>query len=53
MAIVSRADNDGIMEYMGLSSDTKPSGAIPPFSTFWETDTRQGYVYDGIAWRLV
>lgn len=37
--------------FIGLSSDTKPSGP-PAGSTFYETDTLRWYVYDGAAWQL-
>ena len=38
-----------IRQYIGLSTDTKPSG-IPAGSTFLESDTRRLFVYDGSAW---
>ncbi len=40
-----------IQEFVGLSSDTKPS-APPVGSTFRETDTGLIAVYDGTAWQV-
>lgn len=36
--------------YVGVSGDSKPSTSAG--STFYETDTRLVYVYDGSAWQL-
>ncbi len=39
-----------IEKYLGLSSDTKPTG-VPVGSTFLETDTKNLFVtYDGTNW---
>lgn len=39
-----------INRYQGLSGDVKPTTGVKTGSTFYETDTRLGYVYDGAAW---
>jgi hypothetical protein len=36
--------------YVGLSSDTKPASPTAG-STFYETDGRALYVFDGSAWQ--
>ncbi len=40
-----------IQSFIGLSTDTKPTVGVPAGSSFFETDTASGWVYDGIAWR--
>lgn len=42
-----------VSRYLGLSSDTKPTTEVPAGSTFFETDTRLVYVYNGSAWSVV
>ena len=43
-----------IQTWIGLSTDTKPvattANPIYPGSTFYETNTKAWYVYDGSAW---
>lgn len=39
-----------IQNFLGLSSDTKPTADVPAGSRFWETDTGLLYRYDGSAW---
>ena len=38
-----------IQRWQGLSTDTKPTEA-PVGSTFWETNTGQGFIWDGSNW---
>jgi hypothetical protein len=38
--------------FYGLSSDTKPTGAIAPGTKFYETDTGKEYEWNGAAWVL-
>jgi hypothetical protein len=38
-----------IRSYLGLSSDTKPTG-VPVGSTFFETDTSVTSIFDGTSW---
>ena len=40
---------DNIHNYIGLSTDTKPASPLTG-STFFETDTKQEYIYIGSAW---
>lgn len=40
-----------IRNFVGVSGDSKPTDA-PAGSTFFETNTRASYVYDGTAWQL-
>lgn len=37
-------------EFMGLSSDTKPTDGVYIGSTFHESDTGLQYIYDGDIW---
>lgn len=37
-------------EYVGLSSDTKPTADVPPGSRFFERDTGLEFIWDGAAW---
>ena len=48
---ISRVNKD-IVEYMGKSTDTKPTDMIVTGSVFWEIDTGDLYLYDeeGNAW---
>ena len=41
---------DKQLNYIGLSSDTKPSQDISPGSLFVEEDTGKTYIYSGSAW---
>jgi hypothetical protein len=37
--------------YLGLSTDTKPiMPSVTVGSTFYETDTTNGFIYDGSVW---
>lgn len=38
------------VRYIGLSTDPKPTISVPPGSTFYETNTKDIYIYDGTAW---
>lgn len=38
-----------VQNYIGLSTDTKPSG-VPAGSTFHEKNTGIQYIYDGTEW---
>ena len=49
MAVTSYYEN-GIMHYIGLSSDTKPTPATVN-STFYETDTGHKFKWDGSAYK--
>ena len=53
MAIAEVAKSGGeanTRDFLGLSSDTKPTENVPVYSTFLETDTKVVYVYTGAAW---
>lgn len=39
-------------DYIGLSSDTKPTAGMAPGIQFYETDTGATYIYTGSAWVL-
>jgi hypothetical protein len=40
-----------VKNFIGLSTDTKPTTEVPPGSTFWEHDTNCLYkTYDGTNW---
>ena len=41
-----------VKTFVGVSGDSKPTDA-PAGSTFYETNTKSKYIYDGSAWRLV
>jgi len=38
---------DGTVEYLGTAAEMATVTSAVPFSTFWQTDTRTGYVWDG------
>ena len=40
------------VDYVGLSTDTKPTTDISAKSTFWESDADTNYVYDGDTWNV-
>lgn len=40
-----------IREFVGASTDTKPTVDIPPNSTYWEYDTKTAYVWADGDWR--
>lgn len=50
---VTRRDTSGVVEYYGLSGDTKPTATTTAGSTFLETDTGQRFLYTGSAWVAV
>ena len=39
-------------EYVGLSTDEKPSG-VPKYSIYWELNTGNKYYFDGSSWNLI
>ena len=39
-------------DYIGLSSDTKPTVGVLAGSEFYETDSGATYIYDGSAWNI-
>lgn len=45
----------GTYDYLGTSAEKAAfsTSGLTPFSTWWETDLRKGYVWDGSAWREV
>jgi hypothetical protein len=48
MAVTGPFDKQ--LNYIGLSSDTKPSEEINSGSLFVEEDTGKTYIYSGSAW---
>jgi len=38
--------------FIGLSSDVKPTTSVPMGSTFLETDTSDTYIYNAAGWSL-
>ena len=48
MAITGPFDKQ--LNYIGLSSDTKPTEGVAPGSLFVEEDTGETYIYSGSAW---
>lgn len=44
---------ENAIELIGTSLETKPTGSLAPGSTFYETDTTNGFIYDGTAWVLL
>ncbi|MFA5152212.1 MAG: hypothetical protein WC554_06635 [Clostridia bacterium] len=41
---------EGILGYVGVSTDTKPTVDVNPSSEFFETDTGKKYIFSGSAW---
>lgn len=37
-------------EFIGLSTDTKPTTDCGAGSTFWELDLKKPYIFDGTTW---
>ena len=37
-------------DFIGLSTDTKPTELIAPNSSFYEYDTGKYYIYTGSSW---
>ena len=48
MAVTGPYDME--LKFLGLSTDTKPTGSLRPGTEFYETDTGKTYVYTGSAW---
>lgn len=46
-------ENGNRMDYMGLSTDTKPTEGIAVNSLFLELDTGDMYYFDGSTWAKV
>jgi hypothetical protein len=46
---IGKVTNYNIQELIGLSTDTKPVD-IDAGSTFYELDTKKGYIFDGTTW---
>lgn len=42
-----------IKDFIGLSTDVKPTQGVPTGSTFYETDTKAYYLWDGSSWGLM
>ena len=44
----------GVLQYVGLTTDSKPTDGVPPGSTFLERDAAAGvvtrWIWDGAAW---
>lgn len=40
-------------QIMGLSTDTKPTTGVQPYSLFWELDTNGMYFFDGTQWQPI
>ena len=44
-------DSTKITRFYGLSTDTKPVATAAMIgATFYETDTKHGFIYDGVVW---
>lgn len=41
------------VQIMGLSTDTKPTTGVQPYSLFWELDTNGMYFFDGTQWQPI
>lgn len=58
--IVFTPDNPAIIKgevtmsgnYVGYSTDTKPTARLSAGNTFLELDTKEIYIYDGMKWVL-
>lgn len=46
---VDKTSTYNIKELIGLSTDTKPTDCDPG-STFYEMDTKNGFIWDGTQW---
>lgn len=57
MAVTNMANEHGIhgtrFDFLGLSTDDKPTGDIDVNSLFLELDTGDVYYYDGSDWQKV
>ena len=45
--------SEPLMEFLGLSTDSKPTEGIPTNSIFFELNTGDMYYYTGAAWAKV
>jgi len=47
--------SDNTTDYLGTAAERAAlsTTGLVAFSTFWETDTKKGYVWDGSAWKEV
>lgn len=47
--------SENTKDYLGTAAERAALGAsgLTAFSTWWETDTKKGYVWDGTAWQEV
>lgn len=45
----------GTYDYLGTNAErlAYSTTGLTAFSTWWETDTKKGYVWDGAAWAEV
>lgn len=54
MATVEIKNSSRVKDYIGLSTDTKPTASdCDAGSTYYETDTKAAYIFDGYNWCLV
>lgn len=51
--IINFGTSDLPDEYIGESTDVKPIEEVVVGSTFWELDSKKGYIFDGFNWREV
>jgi hypothetical protein len=42
-----------VKDFIGLSTDVKPTQGVFTGSTFYETDTKDYYLWDGANWGLM
>ena len=47
--------SENTKDYLGTAAERTAlsTTGLVPFSTFWETDTKKGFVWDGSAWKEV
>ena len=56
MALKQWNDKDQFIpkqEYVGLSTDTKPTSGVDKYSLFLELDKGDFYYFDGTDWQIV
>ena len=54
--MVYRIDaSENTKDYLGTAAEKTAlsTTGLVAFSTFWETDTKKGFVWDGSAWKEV
>lgn len=54
--MVSRTNlQDGTKEFLGTAEEMAAldTTGLAAFSTFWQTDTKTGHVWDGTTWHQV